>query len=494
MQKDTSNLIFRYFQAKFNIIGKLIRKSLLPLGANMKVMKFGGSTIKTPKLMNKVAEVIKNEPDKKVIVLSALFGQTNEIREYLRTIETEKKEISSFVSAIFMRHKDMAFSVIKNMDILDKVNENLKSQILKLERLLFGVAYTEELTPRTNDLILSSAERMSVYIMEGLLLENGVSAKAFEADKIGLVTDGVFLSATANLPKCQENLKETIQNEVDSGIIPVITGFFGADKNGRTTTFGRNGSDYSAAVCAYSLNSDVLELYKDVHGFMSADPNMVFNSYPIESLSYDEAAELAYFGIDILHPRTVGPVKKKNIPIIIKNINYSNEKGTIIRNQTKSVDQGIKGVAYTKDLAEIRVFGTGAGNTSGLLSIVFGILGQKKINIFSVSTSHTHLSLLVNKSELAASLGALNGIVGGPIEKISHSDDIALVCVVGCESRNKMGLSGKLFSAVGESDVNIEMISAGASDVAAHFIVKADNLLKTVNAIHSTFCTNIPED
>jgi aspartate kinase len=460
----------------------------------MKVMKFGGSSIKTPKLMKKVAEVVKNEPDKKVIVVSALSGQTNEIREYLKTIETEKKDINSFVSTILLRHKDMAFSVLTNQNILDKVYENLKSQILKLERLLFGVVYTEELTPRTNDLILSSAERMSVYILEGLLLENGISAKAYEADKIGIVTDGVFLCATANLPKCEENLKKILKKPLETGIVPVITGFFGADKNGRTTTFGKNGSDYSAAVCAYALDSDLLELYKDVHGFMSADPNLVLDSYPIKTLSYDEAAELAYFGIDILHPRTVGPAKKKGIPIIIKNINNSNEEGTIIQNQTKSVDQGIKSVVYTTDLAEIRIFGTGAGNTSGILSIVTGILGQKNINIYSVSTSHTHLSILVNKSDLEGSLGALNGICGGPIDKISYSDDIALVCVVGCESRNIKGLSGKLFSAVGEMDVNIDMISAGASDVAAHFIVKAENLIKTVNAIHSTFCTIRPND
>jgi aspartate kinase len=459
----------------------------------MKVMKFGGSSIKTPKLMKKVAEVIKNERDDKVIVVSALSGQTNEIREYLKTIETEKKDINAFVSAIFMRHKEMAFSVITDQEILDRVYENIESHILKLERLLFGVAYTEELTPRTNDLILSSAERMSVYIMEGLLLENGILAKAYEADKIGIVTDGVFLCATANLPKCEENLKETILKEVDKGIVPVITGFFGADINGRTTTFGKNGSDYSAAVCAYSLDSDVLELYKDVNGFMSADPNSVLNSYPIETLSYDEAEELAYFGIDILHPRTMGPAKKKGIPIIIKNINNSTEKGTIIQNQTNSVDQGIKSVVYTTDLAEIRVFGTGAGNTSGILSIVSGILGQKNINIYSISTSHTHLCILVNKSDLEASLGALNGICGGPIDRISHSDDIALVCVVGSECRNKKGLSGKLFSAIGELDVNIDMISAGASDVAAHFIVKAEDLLKTLNAIHETFCTNTPE-
>jgi aspartate kinase len=457
----------------------------------MKVMKFGGSTIKTPDMMRKVAGIIKNEPEQKVIVVSALYGQTNEIREYIKNIDREKKDISSFVSTISMRHKDMAFSVITDSEIFAKVYDNMKSQILKLERLLFGVVYTEELTPRTSDLILSSAERMSVYLMEGLLLENGISAKAYEADKLGIETDGVFLFATANLEKCEKNLKPTIQKDLDKGIVPVITGFFGGDKKGRTTTFGKNGSDYSAAVCACALDANVLELYKDVNGFMSADPKLVLDSYPLESLSYDEAAELAYFGIDVLHPRTVQPVKKKGIPIIIKNINNPNEKGTIIQDHTGSVDQGIKSVAYTKDLAEIRIFGTGAGNTSGLLSIVFGLFGQKKINIYSVSTSHTHLSIMVNKIDLEVSMGILNGICGGPVESVSYSDDIALVSVVGIESRDKMGLAGKLFSAVGESEVNIEIISAGASDVAAYFIIKEEDLIKTVNAIHSTFCTNM---
>jgi aspartate kinase len=193
----------------------------------MKVMKFGGSTIKTPDLMKKVMAVIRDEKDDKVVVISALFGQTNEIREYLKTIKTESEDINSFISHVLKRHVDMADNVISDDRILMDVKNNIKRIILKLERLLYGVAYTEELTPKTQDLILSSAERMSVYLLEGLLLDAGISAKAYEADKIGIITDGKFLYATANLGKCEQNLKENIMPQVNKGIVPVITGFFG---------------------------------------------------------------------------------------------------------------------------------------------------------------------------------------------------------------------------------------------------------------------------
>jgi aspartate kinase len=454
----------------------------------MKVMKFGGSTIKTPDLMKKVVEVIRNDEDDKVVVVSALYGQTNEIREYLKTIETDSKDPGPFIAYVLKRHVDMAEKVVSDENILKNIKENIKMHILKLERLLYGVIYTEELTPRTQDLILSSAERMSAYLMEGVLVDNGISAKAYEADKIGMITDGNFLYATANLSQCEINLKENIMPNVSEGIVPVITGFFGCDTQGRTTTFGKNGSDYSASVIAYSLDASSLELYKDVDGFMSADPEIVKNSHPIDLLSYDEAAELAYFGIDIMHPQTMGPVKKKEIPIIIKNIHNTNGSGTIIRNQSKISNSAIKSVAYSTDMVEIKISGSGAGFRHGILSLVSQNLDRNMINIYSVTTSHTHLSLLIHKNDLNSCLESLEDVCGGPIEKINHQSDCALICVVGCGSQNMKGLAGRIFSTVGSLDVNVQTISAGASDVAAHFMVKEKDLAKTISALHSTFC------
>ncbi len=454
----------------------------------MKVMKFGGSTFKDPNMMKNVGKLIKNTKGKKVVVVSALFSQTNDIREYLRIIRTEKEEIESFIFSIRYKHKYMINNAITDKKISEEIFENVNFIILKLERLLYGVAYTEELTDRTTDIILSSGERMSAYIIEGVLRSINVNAKAYEADKIGISTDGVFLNATADLKQTEENLEINLNPDIKSGIVPVITGFFGSDEEGRTTTFGKNGSDYSAAVIANALNAEKLELWKDVDGFMSADPRMIPKAHTIDKLSYDEAAELAYYGIGILHPRTVGPARVKGIPISIKNILKPDNDGTTILKKGYKSKNVIKSVVYSTDLVEIKVSGAGAGYRSGVLSTVSSTLGKSNINIYSVTTSQTHLSLLIHKNDLINCLDALDEIISGAIERIEYFKNIALVCVVGEGSRNKIGLAKKIFSSVADAGVNVEIISAGASLVASHFIVKKEGLKNTISAIHSTFC------
>ncbi|UCE37997.1 MAG: aspartate kinase [Thermoplasmata archaeon] len=454
----------------------------------MKVMKFGGATIKDPKMMKDVGNIIQKEKGKKVVVVSALSGQTNEIREFIAQSRIKRHEVDEFIKKIWKRHTFMVKKTISDKTVLKDILETLNKHILRLERLLYGVVYTEELTPRTKDLILSFGERASAYIMEGMLLSKNVKAKAYEADLAGVVTDGIFLNATADLIKTKENLKKNILPGIQKGTIPVITGFFGCDSKGRTTTFGKNGSDYSAAVIANALNADILELWKDVDGFMSANPSIIENAHTIQRLSYDEAAELAYFGIGLLHPRTVQPAREKDIPIVIKNILKPNKDGTTIEKTGFKTEKVIKSVVYSKDLIEIKVSGAGAGYRPGVLKEVTSTLGDSNINIYSVSTSHTQLSLLIHKNDLSICNEALNGVQGGVIEHIDHLSDIALVCVVGEGSRENRGLAGKIFSAVSKAGVNVEMISAGASSVASHFIIKRIDLKKTISAIHQTFC------
>lgn len=451
-------------------------------------MKFGGSTFKTPAMMQQVVDIIKKDAGNVVVVVSALHGQTNEIREYISKIRTEKKEIEEFIKNIREKHFAFAKQVIKNKEILQSVLQTLDTLILKLERLLYGVAYTEELTPRTTDLILSSAERMSLYIMDGVLRSNKIEVKAYEADKIGIVTDGIFCNATADLKTTEKNLKKLINQDIKDGIVPIITGFFGCDEEGRTTTFGKNGSDYSAAVIGYSLNASLLELWKDVDGFMSADPNIIDQAYTIEKLSYDEAAELAHFGIGLLHPRTVEPVRLKIIPIEIKNIQRPNARGTMIVEKGFIAPNIVKSVVYSNDLAEIKLAAVGGGHRPGIIANVTMALNDANVNIYSIATSQTFLSLLIYKSELQDCIKALEKIADGVYKRFDFQKDVTLVCVVGEGAYDTKGLAGKIFSAVADANVNIEIISAGASKVATHFIIKQKDLEKTLTAIHDTFC------
>lgn len=455
----------------------------------MRVSKFGGSTIKTPEMVDSVVEIIKKDIGNNVVVISALHRQTNEIREYISKIRTEKKEIDGFIKNIRNRHVGFSKKTIFDKRILEEVLDKLDRHILKLERLLYGIAYTEELTPRTTDLILSSAERMSAIILEGILTSKNVSAIAYEGDKIGIITDGIFCNATADLKSTEKNLRKLIIPDIENQVIPIITGFIGCDLEGRTTTFGKNGSDYSAAVIANALNASVLELWKDVDGFMSADPKIISNSYTIEKLSYDEAAELAHFGIGLLHPRTVEPVRLKIIPIEIKNILKPNAKGTVILKKGNISPEVIKSIVYSTDLAELRLSAVGGGHRSGILAAISSLLDKSNINIYSLTTSQTYLSLLIFKSDLQKCNKKLDQFKSGIIRRLDFQRDIALVCVVGEGASMATGLAGKIFSALANEDVNVRMISAGASEVASHFIVKKNDLTKTIIALHDTFCT-----
>jgi aspartate kinase len=459
-------------------------------GEAMKVMKFGGSTFKTPEMMERVVEVIKKDQGNCVIVVSALHGQTNEIREYISKIRTEKKEIDSFIKIIKQKHFNFAKEVIQDAEIQKKVIDTLDKYILKLERLLFGVAYTEELTPRTTDLILSSAERMSLHIMDGVLRSHGLLTKAYEADQIGIITDDEFCNATADLKSTERNLRKLINDDIKGGAIPIITGFIGCDSEGRTTTFGKNGSDYSAAVIAYSINASTLELWKDVDGFMSANPKLITNAYTIKKLSYDEAAELAHFGIGLLHPRTVEPVRLKIIPIEIKNIQNPNNEGTEIVKKGFIAPDIIKSVVYSTDLVEIKLSAVGGSHRPGLLAEVTKILFDSKINIYSITTSQSYISILIYKTDLQSCMKVLDKLSVSAIKQIDPIRDIALICVVGEGAGETTGLASKIFSSVASAGVNIRVISAGASRVASHFIIQEKDLEKTVLAIHDQFCKN----
>lgn len=456
----------------------------------MKVMKFGGACLKDKGTFQRVAKIIFAETGKKVIVTSAIYGVTDLIGSMLLSPIKEKERIDGFMKELKRRHEELAMKTIESKKILGETLEKLNEKCQKLERLLFGVAYTEELTDKTTDLIMSFGERLSVYLVEGIMREKGLKAMALEADHLGLVTDGVFGNATANLPYVEDNFGTSVQPLIDEGYVPVITGFFGCDEKGRCTTFGRNGTDYSAAVVANVLNAEVLEIWKEVDGFMTADPKIVRNARRIESLSYEEAAELSYFGAKALHPRTVEPVRLKKIPIVVRNVFYPERKGTRIVESCSAINEknsGVKSVSCMTNLAAIRVYGSGAGYKPGTLSDIIGCLGKDKINIHSATTSQTCISLLIDEKDVERGVKALEKIKGGIIEKVDTHRDSALICVVGEDLGHTKGLAARVFSSVATAGVNVEWISARASMVAYHFMVSRKDLNRAVRAIHQEF-------
>jgi aspartate kinase len=266
-----------------------------------------------------------------------------------------------------------------------------------------------------------------------------------------------------------------------------VPGFFGVSEAGDITTFGRGGSDYSAAVVAAALDAQRLEIWKDVDGFLSADPRMVHTATLIPTLSYEEAAELAYFGAAILHPRTIEPVRAKNIPIIIKNTLNPEIQGSIITAESPKQTRAVKSVAHTTDIGILKVHASGVGARQGILGLVANRIAEAGINIKSVVTSQTCISLLLASGDLEAGHKALATLKPEPYQRIEKIDNVALIAIVGDGLLQCKGIAARCFGAVAKADVCIEMISFGPSRAALYFLVPREALNTTINAIHSTF-------
>jgi len=449
-------------------------------------MKFGGSCLKNVNDFSTVADIICEEIGEKVVVLSGINGITDKLISFIRK-KYKEEDIEKLISEVKHIHLNIVKGAVSRKEFYKMAKEKIEEKLKVLERLLYGVHYVGELTDKTRDLILSYGERLSVIVMESILNSRGAAAKAFEGDKIGIITDGNFGNATADLSLVERNLKKHILPFIERGFTPVITGFFGCDDEGRTTIFGRNGSDYSASVIAYALDADVVEIWKDVDGFMSADPKFVKEAYLLDSLSYDEAAELAYFGARILHPRTVEPLKLKKIPLKIRNL-YRRDRGTLIHSIKKiSKDSVVKSVAYKEEIGALKIYGAGVGSMLGVLGEITRYLSEENINIKSVITSQTCITLLLEKEDVEKSYRILKSKKIRTVERLEKIPGISLIGIVGNGILEYPGIAAKVFNAVAKRGINVEMFAAGASEVAFYFIVKQKYLRDAVESIHKVF-------
>ncbi len=302
-----------------------------------------------------------------------------------------------------------------------------------------------------------------------------------------MITDDNPNNATMIATRVKKELRESLMGELDKGKVPVLTGFLGRSKHGRVTTFGRNGSDYSAAVAAYAVDAGRLEIWKEVDGFMTADPRMVKTATRIDRLSYYEAAELSYFGAKVLHPRTVEPLQAKGTPIFIRNINNP-KKGTteIVQRGFETADV-IKSVTCNKKIAILKIQGAGVGYKPGIIAEIGKTISSIGVNIYSVITSQTCINLLVDRADAQKSREALLALEEGAIDKVEIHDKQALVGVVGEGMLTKKGILARVMNAIARENINVEMVSSGASDIASYLIVSEKDVDRTVNAIHDDY-------
>ena len=449
----------------------------------MKVLKFGGSSLKDGPSMRRVGAIVAADGEGKVIVVSAIQGITDSLLAFMSQVRREE-DVQRFVRELRDRHLQILADVAGSMDVKQQAVHMLSDKLVRLERVLYGIIYLEELTPRTRDLVQSFGERMSVIVLSAMLQDIGVNAVPVEADELGIITDGQFGSATVDMETTRRNVAPRIKEMLERQEVPVITGFFGKTPEGFITLFGRNGTDYSASVIANATDADSLEIWKDVDGFMSADPKVVPEAVPIPALSYEEAAELSYFGAKVLHPRTVEPAKARGTVVRVRNVFKPEYEGTAIGDTAVKGAKIIKSISSMPNMAMVKAYGPGLGSRSGVLSEMSVLLSEAGINVYSAATSQTCISLLIEERDLPFAERVLAKARRSVVDRIETVRGIALLCLVGEGLGQKVGMAGSVFSIVAANDVNISLISAGASTTALTFTVRKEDLDRTTRIIH----------
>mgnify|MGYP000064840729 CR=1 FL=1 len=453
----------------------------------MRVIKVGGGCLHGRKTIRDIVDLMVSHGQGNVFVVSALHGITDLLLESLEAALADEANIAGIMARLKARHMLIARNLIATKQDLKSYTRELGKSLGKLERLYYGLNFTRAITPRLTDVISSYGERLSAQLLAAILRDRGIRATCRMPHKIGLITDGKYGDATADLAKTSRNFQSHLPPLLGKKKILFLPGFFGTSEEGEITTFGRGGSDYAAAVVAVALDAQRLDIWKDTEGFMSADPRLVPEAQLIPVLSYEEAAELAYFGAKILHPRTVEPARRRNMKIAIKNTLAPDADGSLITSRSPRPKSIIKSVAYDTDIGILKVHASGVGARPGILGEVATCIAGSGINIKSVVTSQTCISLLLTRQDMEPARQALLGIRPRPFRKLDRLEDVALIGIVGDGIHSRDGIAARCFSAVADCRVNVEMISFGPSRAALYFLVKRKDLESGVNAIHSTF-------
>ncbi len=453
----------------------------------MKVIKLGGGSLFGRDQIREILDIIIQRGRGNVVVLSGLGGVTDRLSGGIEGALLGEENIAEVIAELRSIHLPLVDFLIPEPALRGETARALEDLFCRLERLYFGLTFTGEITPRLKDMILTFGERLSVTLFTGALKGKGIDALGCMADEIGVISDGQYGNAAALLGPTRTSLRKKLLPLVKGDRITLVTGYFGVSLRGRVTTFGRGGSDYSAAAVAAATGAECLEVWKNVDGFMSADPAFVPEVHMIPAISYEEAAELSYFGAKILHPNTVEPLKKSGIPLVIKNTFHPEREGTLITRKTKPTANVVKSIAHNADVGVLKIHAFGLGAQPGILGNIATHLSERGINIKSVVTSQTCISLLLSRADMEQGYQEVQKIRPRPYRRLEKIEDMALIGIVGKGLAEKRGIAARVFTAVAQSGVNIEMISMGPSKVAYYFMVKEQNLKSTLRAVHDSF-------
>lgn len=449
----------------------------------MKVLKFGGTSMGSAKSINDVKKIILSYDKPVCAVVSAVSGVTDLLLK-MASLATKGEDFSEPLNQMKDKHE----SIMTELNIANdsSLTNEVASLDTQLTSILGGISILKELSPRSLDIIQSFGEKYSSRFLTAII--NGAklhdSTQLIKTEKVGSRHQVIEDLTSQNIMMAKSSLGE----------VNIFPGFIASDINGEATTLGRGGSDYTAALLAAGFGADVLEIWTDVDGFMSADPRIISRAYKLDHLTYAEAMELSHFGAKVIYPPTILPVLKKNIPIYIKNTFNPSEVGTLIDgNETTDPKNKIKGISSIRNVSLLTLQCVGMVGVSGMSMRLFGALAKEFINVILISqaSSENSITICVETKDALRAAEVISREFAKEIDddlaSVSIDDNMAVVAIVGAKMKCNTGVSGMLFNAVGKNGINIYAIAQGASEVNISFVVKEDDLKKTLNSVHDSF-------
>jgi aspartate kinase len=445
----------------------------------MVVMKFGGSSVANGERISKVAEIVQSVlPQKPLLVLSAMGDTTDFL------LEAGAKAISEgpvSVETAMFKINEIHLEALQQLGVCNSVPPEISSLMAELAGLLSGVALIKELTGRTRDYLVSFGERLSVRVVALYFEHIGIKAKAIDAWDAGFVSDSNFTHAEL-LPETWERIPQKLLPIIEAGFLPIVTGFIAKDADGMITTLGRGGSDLSATMIASACKASEVQVWKDVDGILTADPRIIKEARPVPRASYEEAAELAYFGAEVLHPRAMQPCMKTGTAVHVKNSYNPAAPGTVISAAPPSDGALVRAITSKKKITLVDIVSTRMLGQYGFLAEVFQIFANAKISIDMVATSEVSVSLTVDADTY---LDDVKNTLS-KIADVNIKEKKAIVTIVG-DVKRAAEILHRMSVACVKASVQPQMISQGASKVNISFIVNAEEGTQLIKALHSEF-------
>lgn len=462
-------------------------------------MKFGGTSVGDAERIRSAARIIgaaRGVGNNSIVaVVSAMGGVTNLLIETARACAIgDGRAATDALAKLRAQHATAAAILINDADERGRITDEMESVFAQAESVFRGVSLLRELSPRSLDLLSGVGERSSARLVAGALRAAGFESVAIDATEL-IVTDDRHTRAEPLMTQTRERVTARLRPLLAEGVVPVVTGFIGATRAGVATTLGRGGSDYSATILGASLDADEVIIWTDVDGVMTADPRLVSEARTLDSISYAEAAELAYFGAKVLHPKTLRPVVERRIPVAIRDSSAPELAGTTIRFDSGSGGgDAVKAITSMRGVSLVTVGGAGFVGVPGVAAKTFAAVASVNANVLliSQSSSENDICFIIEATDADATRDALRGsfdtdLARHAVDHITIDSDVAIVAAVGEGMRGSYGVAGRIFGALGRERINVMLIAQGSSEYNVSFVVAAGEMRRAVLAVHTEF-------